>query len=322
MISRRTLLLATPMALILPAHAQTLIAETGAASCPSSSPPQNYAGLGDIYGPALGYWGLRAFSSAYAAAGGPAIRLQRAWDNATKDIHVLNSGLLDVATAAKFLSGTNGGVSIWYDQSGNGCHHKQIDQRLQPQFAFNAAGSNPGITFIASGGTFLEYAAGVADTVAPLTFSHYVQPQMAARRNVNYMIFDSANGGNQCYQVDGFGVANLWAFFWSNNTISATNNAWHSVQLKVSVGQNTSNIYFDGTSNPDTFPISAQTKILSGPNSIGCDISGSSGPYQEYLNGVIAEIGVFPIAATLSQMAAAASNQATYCGAVAPGQTI
>lgn len=322
MVSRRTLLLASPAALILPTGGQTLIAATDAATCLPSSLPQNYLGLGDIYGPALGYWGLRAVSSAYAAAGGPAIQLQRAWDNATKDIHVLSSGLLDVATATKFLSGTNGGVSIWYDQSGNGCHHKQPHQPLQPQFAFNAVGSNPGVTFIAGGGTFLENAAGISDTVAPVTFSHYVRPQMAATRNIDYMIFDSANGGNQCYQVDGFGAANLWAFFWSNNIVPARNNAWHSVQLKLSIGQSASNIYFDGTPNFETFSISSQTKVLSGPNSIGCDISGAGGPYQEYFNGLIAEIGVFPIAATLSQMAAAASNQATYCGAVASGQTI
>jgi hypothetical protein len=326
MFSRRTLLLAAAPALISPAHARARVSATTTtttnttATCPQPAPPSAYTGLGDIYGPAIGYWGLRAFNRAYAASGGPAVQLQRASDNAIMDIHVLGNGLLDVATAANFLSGTNGGVSIWYDQSGHGYHHSQPDQSIQPQFAFNAIGSQPGVTFIANAGIFLEYAAGIPNTVAPVTFSHYMMPHMAAVRNINYMPIDSAAGGNQVYQVDGSGSINYFVFFSSSNSIPLSNNAWHSVQLQLSVGHNASNIYLDGEPNVETFAISSQTNILTGANAIGCDLSGPGGPYQSYFNGVMAEVAIFPAAATPAQMAAAASNQATYWSATAANQ--
>ncbi len=269
-----------------------------------------YGGLGAIYGPAVAYYGLRAFNATAAASRAKAIQLQRASDGATQDITVLPNGRLDLATAASFLAGTTGGLSIWYDQSGNGYHMAQATQSLQPKFAFNAIGSLPGVTFNSSAGTFLEFAAGIPNTYPPVTYSHFMQPQMSTTRNVNYFPTDSVNGGNQGYQVDGSGNRNFLAFFSSTNTVSGIiNNAWHSVQLTLVPGSSASNIYFDGTSNAETFSITSGTAILSGSDSLGCDISGVGGPYTAYFNGIITELGIFNTAPSTAEMAAAYADQ-------------
>jgi hypothetical protein len=72
-------------------------AGTGAGAFGSS-----YVGPGDLVASASGWWGLRAYSKAYAASGGKAINILRSGDNSTTDIDVLANGSLDVVTAQNF----------------------------------------------------------------------------------------------------------------------------------------------------------------------------------------------------------------------------
>lgn len=264
-----------------------------------------YVGLGDIYGPAVGYWGLRAFSAAAAAARVNAIQLQRASDGATKTITVLSNGGLDLATAAAFLSGTTGGISIWYDQSGNGHDMVQATQAKQPQFTFNAIGSQPAATFDGST-TFLEYSTGIANVNAPALYSVYAQAQMGVTHNVNYVIADSVSGGWVGWQVDGSGSDNVSAFFFSvPAVVTSANNAWHSAQFVANQGS--SSVTLDGVTTAWSFP--ANNPQIGGPNAIGCDIGGVSGPYTSFFKGPATEIAAFAVLPTAAQLAAAAANQ-------------
>jgi hypothetical protein len=301
MIVRRTLLRAAPLMLLpLPSLARIF----------RHSPGGGYAGLGDIYGPALGYWGLRALNGSAAVAAVKAIQIQRASDNTTLDIHVLGDGNLDLASATTFLAATTGGISIWYDQSGNGYHMAQATQALQPQFAFSQFGSLPAVTFDGAT-TYLEYAAGIPNTPAPFTYSFFGTPQMSATRNVNYFFTDSVNGGNQGFQVDGSGNVQYIAFFGNNNTVLITNNTAQALQLAVIAGAGASTIRLNGVSTAETFAISTNP-VISGANSIGADISGVSGPFSAYFKGLQTELGYFAISPTVGQLAAADSNQRAY----------
>lgn len=64
--------------------------------------PASYAGPGDLVSGAQAWFGLRAYSLAYAASLGNAVQVRRASDNTTANIPVLASGSLNVATATTF----------------------------------------------------------------------------------------------------------------------------------------------------------------------------------------------------------------------------
>jgi hypothetical protein len=72
---------------------------------------------------------LRLLSTSYT---GDAIEVRRASDNATQDIGFVNNEL-DVTSLESFCSGTNGFVTTWYDQSGNGRDATQTTAASQPQ---------------------------------------------------------------------------------------------------------------------------------------------------------------------------------------------
>ena len=310
MITRRRLLLAAASApLILPrkARAFTLI---------GAGFHQTYVGIEDIYGQAIGVWSLRAASASAAAAQRKAIQLTRASDSTTMDIHVLTSGDLDVASATTFLSGTTGVISIWYDQSGNGYHHTVPSGQAGPAFTFNAIGSLPGATFDGST-TCLTYQAGIPNVNKPTTYAIFATPQMAATHNINYTTIDSVGGGQQGFQVDGFGSNAFYGFNGgvpSPANIAITNNAAHAVQYLQSGASSSANI--DGTTTALNFSSSVNPQVGLA-DAVGCTIAGTTGPYSNFFKGLLFEQGVFAFDGT-AQYANANSNQTNYWTAGAP----
>lgn len=309
MIARRRLLLAAAASLILPrkARAFTII---------GAGFHQTYVGIEDIYGQAIGVWSLRAASASAAAAQVRAIQLKRASDSTTMDIHVLTTGDLDVASATTFLSGTTGVISIWYDQSGNGYHHTIPAAQAGPAFTFNAIGSLPAATFDGST-TCLTYQAGIPNVNKPTTYAIFATPQMAATHNVNYISIDSVVGGNQGFQVDGFGTNAFLAFnggLPSPANVATTNNAAHSVQYLQNGAS--SSVDIDGTSTALNFSSSLNPQV-GGANSLGSIIAGTTGPYSSFFKGLIFEQAIFAQDGT-AQMAAAVTNQTNYWTAGAP----
>jgi len=81
----------------------------------NNSVAPSFTGLLDTYsGAAVGY-SLRRLRTAYS---GDCIKVRRASDSTELDIGFV-SNVLDTASLATFCSGTDGFVSVWYDQSGN-----------------------------------------------------------------------------------------------------------------------------------------------------------------------------------------------------------
>jgi len=90
----------------------------------------------DTYSGAAAAYSLRLLRTAYT---GSAIRVRRASDNAEQDIGFTNNEL-DTTTLASFCSGTNGFVTTWYDQSGNGNDATQTTASNQPKIYDSVSG--------------------------------------------------------------------------------------------------------------------------------------------------------------------------------------
>jgi len=103
--------------------------------------PAAFSGLLDDYPNAAAAYSLRKLRVLYS---GDAIVVRRASDNATQSIGFdALTNELDTASLESFCAGTDGFVTTWYDQSGNGYDAAQT-----------TAGSQPKI--VSSGSTILE----------------------------------------------------------------------------------------------------------------------------------------------------------------------
>jgi hypothetical protein len=83
----------------------------------------------DLYPSAAAAYSVRKLRTAYT---GSAIRVRRSSDNTEQNIGFVNN-VLDTSTLTSFCSGTNGFVTTWYDQSGNGRDATQTTASNQPQ---------------------------------------------------------------------------------------------------------------------------------------------------------------------------------------------
>jgi hypothetical protein len=89
-----------------------------------------YVGLLDTYPNAAAAYSVRLLKSDYT---GNAIRVRRSSDNTEQNIGFTALGNLDTTALSSFCSGTNGFVTTWYDQSGNGYDAIQTTASNQPE---------------------------------------------------------------------------------------------------------------------------------------------------------------------------------------------
>lgn len=91
---------------------------------------QSFVGLLDTYPNAAAAYSVRKLRTAYT---GSAIRVRRSSDNAEQNIGFDGNGDLDTTALTTFCSGTNGFITTWYDQSGNGYNAIQGTASNQPR---------------------------------------------------------------------------------------------------------------------------------------------------------------------------------------------
>jgi len=83
----------------------------------------------DLYPNSAVAYSVRKLRTAYT---GNSIRVRRSSDNAEQNIGFSGNNL-DTSALTTFCAGTDGFVTIWYDQSGNGINVAQGTATLQPQ---------------------------------------------------------------------------------------------------------------------------------------------------------------------------------------------
>jgi hypothetical protein len=150
----------------------------------------NFVGLLDLYPAALAAYALRKLRIAYT---GNAIQVRRASDNATQNIGFVNNEL-DVATIESFCSGTNGFVTTWYDQSGNGYDATQTTAANQPQIV----SSGSVIQENAKPSVYFGWAGNVAAVrLETPTFSAIAQPYSV------FTAFATDTNDRQCFFAGG-----------------------------------------------------------------------------------------------------------------------
>jgi hypothetical protein len=120
---------------------------------------QSYAFLLDTYTSAAAAYSLRKLRSAYT---GNAIRVRRSSDNTETNIGFSSSFGLDTSSLTSFCSGTNGFVTTWYDQSGNGRNATQTTAANQPQIVSSGSiltlNSKTSMLYTGNSGMGLTYA--------------------------------------------------------------------------------------------------------------------------------------------------------------------
>ena len=109
--------------------------------------PVAFTGLLNDYSGAAAAYSLRLLDNTYT---GDAIVVRRASDNTTQAIGFVNNEL-DTATLESFCSGTDGFVTTWYDQSGNGNDATQASASAQPKIV------SSGSTILENGKATLEF---------------------------------------------------------------------------------------------------------------------------------------------------------------------
>lgn len=179
----------------------------------------SFTGLLDTYTGAAAAYSLRQLKSGVTNA----IEVRRASDNTTQDIGFVN-GELDTTSLASFCSGTNGFVTTWYDQSGNGNDASQSTASEQPQIVSSGSviteNGKPAVKFNGSGGSssvdrFTLSSSSLVDVTNDLSIFSVITPTQnpasqdgvwtqlssALNSNVNYMAYGFRDGGYFTRQV-------------------------------------------------------------------------------------------------------------------------
>lgn len=130
----------------------------------------SYSGPGDVVGSAVGWWGLRAYSAAYAASLGNAVEICLPSAGACTVIHVTSTGGLNTSEIASAGCDSIDTCTIktLYDQSGNGHNCVQATEVDRPRFYPNGVSTGkPAMV-----NYFQDYlsCSSVASTSVPFTF--------------------------------------------------------------------------------------------------------------------------------------------------------
>ena len=92
----------------------------------------------DTYTGAVAAYSLRRLRTGHT---GYAVEVRRASDNSTRDIGFDADGNFHVSALEEFCSGTDGYVTVWYDQTSNGYDLTQSDAAKQPKIYDSSTGA-------------------------------------------------------------------------------------------------------------------------------------------------------------------------------------
>jgi hypothetical protein len=223
----------------------------------------------DLYPSAAAAYSVRKLRGAYT---GNAIRVRRSSDNTEQDIGFTALGNLDTTALTSFCSGTNGFVTTWYDQSGNGKNATQGTAANQPQIVSSGAvinvNSKPSVKFqdatdflrfSGTGGTSITNTMAVVFKFASVG-GYGVIMSMGDTNSTCYTLLGSAVGNLRTIYSpgvesrDGLYTANqeIWGStttatgnkFWfngANQTMSAPSNTYTAKLNDIYIGNDSSN---------------------------------------------------------------------------------
>jgi hypothetical protein len=208
---------------------------------------------------------------------GSAIRVRRASDNTEQNIGFINN-VLDTSSLTSFCSGTNGFVTTWYDQSGNGRNATQTTAANQPQIVSSGSiiteNSKPSLKFDGSNDSLSLVDINVGSNTSIIGVSTAASGTIYWR----YGIFDYWYlEGNQSFRYRNGDFNNLWT---SANGVPNMNN----IQKLIATYKN-SNSTLLSINGSDISTAVSGTGTAGNFNNIGSN--------SLYLNGYFQELIVY-----------------------------
>jgi len=239
----------------------------------------SFTGLLDTYTGAAAAYSLRLLRTAYT---GDAIEVRRASDNTTQDIGFVNNEL-DVTSLESFCSGTDGFVTTWYDQSGNGNDAEQTTASAQPQIVSSGSviteNGKPALDFDGSN-DYLRSINTFAVGTSNRTYFHVLKANTSTEILYAYGNF-SATGAYWSHAAHSVVGVNGGNKFWANAPQTS-----QSLSVLESLGTNVTDVDFYLNSNLQTSTSSVSAVI----NTATTDIFIGNNTLTSYLNGVIQEL--------------------------------
>ena len=207
---------------------------------------------------------------------GNCVTVRRASDNATQDIG-FDGQDLDIAALESFCSGTDGFVSVWFDQSGNGKNATQTTASSQPKIVSSGSvileNGKPAISFDGVN-DFLQ------NTTANLLVSDdsLIVSVFNAATDVDFNIFDSAELAAKFFlQYD-----SVIGYVFENNLASFNLN-FSTIQSQL-----LATLQFDGTTLDSYFDSSnTSTHTVSSQSATGLIIGSNRVAASKFLNGTM-----------------------------------
>jgi hypothetical protein len=197
-----------------------------------------YVGPGDIAS-AYMWWGVRAYNTAYANAGGKAINLCTPADAACADISVTSAGVLNAAQITSLGTCNNSTnlclVKTFYDQSGSThCYSAACDE-TQSTFANQAILVVPGASngcpnasdYCVKRTASTQYYTAVNNTLSPPT-SPFTYSAVAVRTGATYNSTVILYAGANEFNFYTSGLIQIFAGTVAN--ASQTEGTWHAFQ--------------------------------------------------------------------------------------------
>jgi hypothetical protein len=195
---------------------------------------QSFVGLLDLYPSAAAAYSVRKLRAAYT---GSAIRVRRSSDNTEQDIGFSGANL-DTSALTSFCSGTNGFVTTWYDQSGNGRNGTNSTAANQPQIVSSGSvlnvNSKPSLQFDGSNDIL---------NLTLFTVSNYSNFTVMAKASTGTTAISFGNTGGQSV---GVAFENNWYESASGTFLFGgyTNNTNQNLFSVIKSGSNVSDFVF------------------------------------------------------------------------------
>jgi len=312
--------LITALCLLLPLAAHADVTLTGVDVSGKGTAVASYSGPGDVISGAVAWYGLRAYSLAYATGNGKIVNVRLTTNSHTCDILSTTGGNLgntancstggDNAQAAATFCGANCAVVTWYDQSGaNACSAAACDVTQstaanQPALTFSCFGSLPCVTF--AGGSVGLAKASSPTNATPVSFSDVSLITNACAGQCTILVSDSAaqyigtsyltSGGTLKYVV------------YNNSSCGLSASCRLASQSTLYANQYVSNgaSSITNQNGTDSATFTLQTHPLANTLNLGNDT------FAEAMIGSIGETGIWPAAFSAGQRTNMCHNQKAY----------
>lgn len=231
-------------------------------------------------------YSLRKLRTAYT---GDAVQVRRTSDNTTQNIGFVNNQL-DTTSLNTFCSGTNGFITTWYDQSGNGNDTSQNTSSLQPKIYDSVTG-----VVLSSGKPALDFKGDFLK--APDSASLSVTDGSGNDYHINIFTVKNATTGTVIAKDDGNPNREFFLGYFANELRFFIKQAGGNTQISKD-NKSTNQLiplitsaFYDGSKSVNGFTMYDNGSLQTLGDSIGSTISGMSNTNANlyigtYVNGV------------------------------------